>query len=135
MHALFLIYSAFLRLQLNYFMQDNYLPSVNDTTVGVAATVCANYTALTGANFSCVAWDYLFQCLNIPSDWKYYKGGVYMPYAWVEESVAMDEDTANGFKDINSLKIFKQDLETWSFVVAGKTITTMLYICICITYH
>jgi hypothetical protein len=122
------LYSAYLRLQLNYYMADNYLPSINDTTVDVAANICASYS--NGTSYSCVMWNYFFQCLNLPSNWKYYKGGVYMPYTWVEESVVMDEDTASGIKDLNDLKIFKKDLETWSFVVGGQSLIYIYWICL-----
>ena len=116
-----LLCSAFKRLQLNYYMSDNYLPVVNESTISLAARTCQNISLVAPEkNYTCETWDYLFTCLAVPSDWKYWDGGVYMPYAWVQESVVYDEDTANGIKVINDTINFAYDVQLWSFVAAGK---------------
>jgi hypothetical protein len=101
-------------------MADNYLPVVNDTTVERAATICEDYTTFKKLNNTCEIWDSLFVCLNIPTDWKYYNGGIYMPYAWVQESVVYDEDTANSLKLIQLFYDTGYSIQLWSFVSAGN---------------
>jgi hypothetical protein len=119
MHWFLLIIRAYKRLQLNYYMSDNYLPSVDPALVPYAAELCQNISAFTGNTHDCTTFDYLFSCLAIPSDWKYVSGGVYMPYAWVEESVVFDEDTANSIKDISAAIAFAYDVQLWCFVSGG----------------
>ena len=101
-------------------MSDDYLPVVEESTIDIAAYLCGNYTELTGDNHTCVVWDYLFRCMAQPSDWKYFAGGVYMPYAWVEESVVYDSDTADGIKMINSIREIGDGVQQWCLVAAGS---------------
>lgn len=121
---------AWKRLQANYYMSDDYLPVVEESTIDIAAYLCGNYTELTGDNHTCVVWDYLFQCMAQPSDWKYYAGGVYMPYAWVEESVIYDSDTADGIKMINSIREIGDGVQQWCLVAAGRIAYTLFYLVI-----
>jgi hypothetical protein len=112
---------AYKRLQLNYYMENNYLPKVNDSTVKLAADACSNYTEITQSGYSCDYWNALFQCLAVPTDWKYYDGGVYMPYAWVQEAVVYDEATADGIKDINDAIEFAYQVQLACFIAAGAS--------------
>ena len=110
-------------------MSDNYLPVVEEDTAELAAWICGNYTELTGDNHTCVVWDYLFSCMALPSDWKYNGGGIYMPYAWVEESVVYDEDTADGIKLIHYMRDLGNAVQLWCLVAAGnKSISFILVI-------
>ena len=118
------MYRAWKRLQANYWMSDDMLPEVEASTVDIAAYACGNYTLLTGSNNTCEIWDYLFACLAEPSDWTYAGGGVYAPYAWVEESVVYNEDTADGIKLIYFIEDMGYTFQLWCFVGSG---ITMLY--------
>jgi len=107
---------AYKRLQLNYYMEDYYLPTVTEEAVTLMEGVCA---ALNNGT-ECYGLDAMLTCLAIPTDWKYQNGGVYFPHAWVEESLVMDEDTANGVKDgIYGAQELGEMVQLWSFVAAG----------------
>jgi hypothetical protein len=100
-------------------MENDFLPSVDQATVALAAYTCGNYTALTGSNQTCEVWDYLFSCLAVESDWRYTDGGVYMPYAWVEESVVYDSETADGIKLIHFIRDMGYTFQLWCLVASG----------------
>lgn len=117
---------AWKRLQANYYMSDNYLPVVHEESVEIAAYACGNLTELTGDNHTCQVWDYLFQCLAVESDWKFYTGGVYAPYAWVEESVVYDKDTADGIKLIYFIRGMGYTFQLWCFVGSGLLFAVLL---------
>ena len=42
-----------------------------------------------------------------------------MPYAWIQESVVFDEDTANSIKGISAAVAFAYDVQLWCFVSGG----------------
>ncbi len=58
-----------------------------------------------------------------------------MPYAWVQESVVYDEDTANGIKVINDTITFAYDVQLWSFVAAGMDKFSIFFTAIMFRTH
>lgn len=98
---------------------------VKESSLDTASWACGNYTELTESNSTCFLWNYLFSCLAVESDWRYYNGGVYAPYAWVQESVVYDKETADGIKMIYDIREMGYAFQMWTLVACG-TIFAML---------
>lgn len=114
-----LLARAHKRLQLNYYLEDYYLPTISTDTAAQFQETCEKLLE-NGVIASCLGLDALTTCLAVPSTWTYYQGGVYHPYAWADEYVTMDQDTADQIKeDIYGADELGKQIQLWSYVVAG----------------
>ncbi len=105
------------RLQVNYFVGSFTLPVFDGDKAQRFDNVCMNETRADGVN--CNGLNKFFLCLSTPS-WTLANGGVYMPYAWVEEGMTLSADDAADLKDsLYWIDDFAAEVQQWSFVVAG----------------
>jgi len=131
------------RLQLAYYHNNTYFPNMPETFGTEADGICTNFTELiTVLIDNNITVDYipkcnaskerdLLTCLSEPQDWIFNNGGVYMPYAWVEEGIDGSADDANDLKDsLYFIEDLANDIEKYSLFVAGFCllgILTMLF--------
>jgi hypothetical protein len=88
-----------------------------------AMMICENVTKLPNSSFynhTCDTWDKFFQCLAVEAKWDIANGGVYMPYAWSDESFTMPEHYANEIKaGIIDTQKLAADVQVWGYVSGG----------------
>ena len=76
------------RLQLNYYMEDWFMPSTQASSTATLQSLCDTLVQNNSSNTTTAeicGLAKLFVCIESPSDWKFRGGGVYFPYAWTEE--------------------------------------------------
>jgi hypothetical protein len=121
------------RIQVNYLMKDYSIPEVSPETVALGYAICDNITALSEAiadsnapidppgiacNVSIVTDDIV--CLAKPSTWKFYNGGVYMPYGWVSEDLTLPHDDAVALQnDLFIYDDYASNIRYWGLIVSG----------------
>ena len=69
--------------------------------------------------------------MSSDADWRYYRNnldGLYVPYAYADEHVEMDEDTANGIKDgLFFVFDLAAGIRTWAPVAASIVLVALCY--------
>lgn len=105
------------RLQANYYIGDWVLPVMDGDTAESFNTVCLNETRKDGVN--CMGVNEQINCLATPS-WSFKDGGVYFPYAWVEESMVLTRDDADDLKEsLYWIDGFAESVQLYSLVCSG----------------
>jgi hypothetical protein len=116
---------AFKRIQMNYWVEETVLPNMSVSAVQNAHELCnllslfpsnsSNFT-----NFTCDEFNALFTCMAAPSHWDIAGGGVYLPYAWLDENTVFPQryatDIQEGILDTQQLAA---DVRTWGLVTGG----------------
>lgn len=105
------------RLQVNYYVASYPLPVVDSDTANEFNSVCLNETRADGID--CKGLNNMVLCLATPS-WNLKDGGVYFPYAWVEEGMTLSADDAADLKDsLYWIDDFADEVQQWALVSAG----------------
>jgi len=128
------------RLQLNYFLSNTEFTGVAPGSVATWEDLCANleilgfeWAAAKGQVCDRYSKPY-HECMATNQSWTFYSefgpdGGVYMPYAWANENLEGDRDSADGLK--NSL-FFIFDLadgiQMWCLVCSGFTFVALMVV-------
>lgn len=123
-----LLVEAKKRLQVNYLMEDYYLPEANSSSIALANSICKSIDSIlhtmgkndTSVNCTDIVIMPMLECLVQPSNWTYETGSVFFPYGWVAEEVELPASYATDLK--NSL-LFVNDLSSeirfWGLIIAG----------------
>ena len=97
-----LLARAHKRLQLAYKVFDFTYTSVSGASVNTWESLCTDLETIDMAGAVCTEHDEKFLlCMSKPADWKYYRDdtdGLYVPTAWADEHVEMNDETADGLK-------------------------------------
>lgn len=132
------------RLQLSYFMQSQTFPDMPLSWGTVADEICTNYTRVAtlidGLDnptlpvlplVNCKNGSEprpLLECLATTVSWNLASPtGVYMPYAWAEESVTLSEDDADSLK--NSLFLIESLAKTarfWFLIMTSVSVACVI---------
>lgn len=127
------------RLQVNYQLKSQYLPSTQPDSLDLAHNICGQIDGLVevlaqlGVNTSVSSLSCnstiitsLFTCWNQPTDWRVQGDedgngdGIFFPYGWVDEGMALPNDDADTINDdLISLDNVAEAVRFWSLVVAG----------------
>ena len=89
-----------------------------------AIRICHNVTLLPNAsqyNYTCETWNALFTCMATPTHWDIRNGGVYIPYAWSDESFVMPEHFAHDIQTgVLDTQVLAVQVQTWGLVAGGN---------------
>ena len=62
------------------------MPSTSANSTATLQSLCDDFTESSNPSAAEICGlAHLFVCMESPSDWKFFNGGVYFPYAWTEE--------------------------------------------------
>jgi hypothetical protein len=108
---------------MNYYINETVFPNMTMSTYLNAAHLCNNVSQLPNAsqyNFTCETWNSLFACMATPVHWKIANGGVYLPYAWLDENTVMPKRYADDIqKGVLDNLVLAQNIQTWGLVTGG----------------
>lgn len=111
---------------MNYWIESAVLPNMTASAIQNVAELCNLISLLpsNATNFTCDSYNQLFTCMAAPTHWDIANGGVYLPYAWLDETTVFPSRYAD---DIQEGIIDNQDLaanvRTWGLVTGGISFT------------
>jgi len=122
-----LLVEAKKRLQVNYLMEDYYLPEANSSSIALAESACVNIEkAITtiGIDKNVDCSDTLLipmiTCLAQPSNWTFETGSVYFPYGWVAEEFELPASDAADLKSsLYMVNDLSSEIRFWGLIIAG----------------
>jgi len=128
------VYRVHKRIQMNYWIEETILPNMTQSAIENARTLCELLALLpenvTSFNSSCDNWNNLFTCMAVPTHWDIQNGGVYLPYAWLDETTVFPkryaDDIQSGILDTQELA---ENVRTWGLVTAGP-FTWLIFCCV-----
>lgn len=110
---------------MNYWIEETVLPNMTTAAIDNAHNLCQLIALLpenvTEFNSTCDAWNNLFTCMAVPTHWDIANGGVFLPYAWLDETTTFPkryaDDIQSGILDNQKLA---SDVRTWGLVSGGR---------------
>lgn len=109
---------------MNYWIEATVLPNMTQSAINNARNLCELLAMLpenmTSFNGTCDEWNNLFTCMALPTHWNIQDGGVYLPYAWLDETTTFPKRYADKIQSgILDTQQLAADVRTWGLVTGG----------------